>query len=168
MTATDGDDATEMKTVMVKVTDVEERATISLSPRLPVVGRVLTATLGNADEVESGVRWAWEKKNGAAWEDVEGTTTDTDASSTYTPAQSEIGAELRVGVEYIDSDDDNQAIAAVTFEHAVAASVGGTNAAPTFADGTEASRTIPENSPAGTAVGDPVTATDDHRAASRG
>ena len=173
VTATDDGTGTltATKDVKVKVTDVEERATISLSPRLPVVGLVLTATLGNADEVESGVRWTWEKKDGAAWVDVAGEATASTASppasqtSMYTPAQSEIGAELRVSVQYIDSDDDNQAIAAVTFEHAVAASVGGTNVAPTFADSTAASRTIPENSPAGTAVGDPVTATDDHRAA---
>ena len=170
VTATDDGtrELTATKEVVIKVTDVEERATISLSTRQPVVGQKLTATLGNADEVASGVRWTWERKDGATWADVEGTTTDSPMApytSTYTPAQSEIGAELRVGVEYIDNDDDNQAIVAVAFEQLVAASVGGTNVAPTFAEGSTATRTIAENSPEGTAVGDPVTATDDHRTA---
>ena len=169
--ATDGDNATATKDVMVKVTDVEERATIELSTRQPVVGQSLMATLGNDDEVASGVRWTWEKKDGATWIDVAGTPTSTVATETaphtgtYAPVQVEINAELRVGVEYIDRDDDNQAIAALAFEQAVAASVGGTNELPEFADGTTATRTIAENAAAGTAVGDPVTATDDHRTA---
>ena len=36
---------TATEEVMVKVTDVEERATIELSTRQPVVGQALTATL---------------------------------------------------------------------------------------------------------------------------
>ena len=169
VTADDGNGGTETKTVMVKVTDVEERATIELSTRQPVVGQGLTATLINDDEVASGVRWTWEKKDGATWVDATGTTgtptTDPSYSNTYTPVQSDINAELRVGVEYIDNDDDNQAIAAVAFEQSVAASVGGTNELPEFADDPAATRTIAEDASAGTAVGDPVTATDDHRTA---
>ena len=156
------------KNVMVKVTDVEERATIELSTRQPVVGQSLMATLKNDDEVASGVRWTWEKKDGATWVDAIGTTTSTDAkpySSTYTPVQNEINAELRVGVEYIDSDDDNQTVAAVTFEQAVAPSAGGPNVAPEFEEDDPVMRTVAENAAAGTAVGDPVTAADDHRTA---
>ena len=155
--------------VMVKVTDVEERATIELSTRQPVVGQPLTATLKNSDEVASSVRWTWEKKDGTTWVDVAGTPTSTSTfedqlyTSTYTPIQSEIDAELRVGVQYIDNDNDNQAIAAVAFEQPVAASVGGTNEPPEFADGESTTRTIAEDASAGTVVGDPVTATDDHR-----
>ncbi len=173
VTANDGSGtptATNSKEVVIEVTDVEERATIELSTRLPVVGQELTATLKNDDEVASGVRWTWERKDGANWVDVEGTigapTTIPNHSNTYTPVQSEIGAELRVGTQYIDTDDDNQTIAAVAFEHAVAPSASGANVAPTFAEGTTTSRSVKENSPAGTAVGKPVTATDDHRAAS--
>ena len=169
VTATDDGALTATKEVMVKVTDVEERATIELSTRQPVVGQMLTATLKNDDEVASSVRWTWEKKDGAAWVDVEDSATpgvdSPPHTSMYTPAQSEIGAEVRVGVEYIDNDDDNQAIAAVTFEQPVAASVGGANELPEFADGSAATRTIAEDAAAGTAVGDPVTATDDHRTA---
>ena len=169
VTADDGNGGTEMKTVMVKVTDVEERATIELSTRQPVVGQGLTATLINDDEVASGVRWTWEKKDGATWVDATGTigtpTTTNPYSNTYTPAQSEIGAELRVGVEYIDNDDDNQAIAAVAFEQTVAPSASGPNELPEFEDDSPATRTIAEDASAGTAVGDPITATDDHRTA---
>ena len=168
VTAADGNDGTATKEVMVKVTDVEERATIELSTRQPVVGQSLMATLKNDGEVASGVRWMWEKKDGATWVDATGTTTpvtEPSYTSTYTPVQNEIDAELRVGVEYIDTDGDNQTIAAVGFEQAVAASVGGTNADPMFTEGATAMRTIAENAAAGTAVGDPVTATDDHRTA---
>ena len=134
VTATDDGTLTATKDVMVKVTDVEERATIELSTRQPVVGRPVMATLGNDDEVVGGVRWAWEKKDGTSWVDVTGTPMSTDAmetephTGTYAPVQNEIDAELRVGVQYIDTDDDNQTVAAVAFEQAVAATVGGTNA----------------------------------------
>ena len=174
VTASDGDETTPltaMKAVMVKVIDVEERATIELSARQPVVGQTLMATLMNDDEVASGVRWTWEKKDGTSWVDVAGTPASTDATGTepytgtYTPMQSEINAELRVDVEYIDTDNDNLRVGAKEFEQAVAASVGGTNVAPTFPGGTTASRTVAENAAAGTPVGDPVTAMDDHRTA---
>ena len=48
VTASDGDTdpMTAMKVVMVKVTDVEERATIELSTRQPVVGRTAYGNLG--------------------------------------------------------------------------------------------------------------------------
>ena len=171
VTATDDDSPTleETKTVMVKVTDVDERATISLSTRQPVVGQALIATLENDDEVTASVRWAWEKKDGANWVDVAGTPASTDATevapwtSTYPPQFAEKDAELRVGVEYIDTDDDNQTIAPVAFERMVAASVGADNELPMFAEGPNASRTVAENAEGGTVVGDPVTATDDHR-----
>ena len=169
VTATDNGDGSlaATKNVMVKVTDVEERATIELSTRQPVVGQGLMATLGNADEVAISVRWTWEKKDGATWVDVEGTPTSTPSPyiGTYAPLQGEINAELRVGVEYIDTDDDNQTVASVAFEQPVAASVGGANELPEFADGSAAMRTIAEDASAGTAVGAPVTATDDHRTA---
>ena len=42
---------------------------------------------------------------------------------------------------------------------------GATNESPSFAEGSAITRTIAENAAAGTAVGDPVTATDDHRTA---
>ena len=169
VTATDDGSLTDMKDVKVKVTDVEERATIELLTRQPVVGQPLTATLKNDDEVASGVRWTWEKKDGTSWVNAAGKigtpTTAKPYSNIYTPVQSEINAELRVGVEYIDTDDDNQTVAAVAFEQPVVASVGGTNELPEFADGSAATRMIAEDASAGTAVGDPVTATDDHRTA---
>ena len=171
VTATDDGTGTltATKAVMVKVTDVEERATIELSTRQPVVGRPLTATLGNDDEVASGVRWMWEKKDGATWVDVTGTPTSAitpDFTGTYGPVQGEINAEMRVGVEYIDTDNDNQTIAAVAFEQPVAPSASGPNTPPSFTEGAgPVTRMIAENASAGTVVGDPVTATDDHRTA---
>ena len=64
------------------------------------------------------------------------------------------------------TDDNQQTVAAVAFEQPVAASaVGGTNVGPTFAEGATATRMVAENAAAGTAVGNPVTATDDHRTA---
>ena len=116
----------------------------------------------------SGVRWTWEKKDGATWVDVTGTPTSgtpPDFTGTYAAVQGEINAELRVGVEYIDTDNDNQTIAAVAFEQTVAPSASGVNAAPMFEGGDAQTRMIAENAAAGTAVGDPVTATDDHRTA---
>ena len=151
---------TATKEVMVKVTDVEERATIELSTRQPVVGQSLTATLMNDDEVESNIRWTWS--------DISGTIPmDTDAVSTYTPVADDANDRLRVGVKYIDTDNKEQTVAAVAFEQAVAATlaVGATNESPSFAEGAPATRMIAENAAAGTAVGAPVTATDDHRTA---
>ena len=98
------------KDVMVKVT-VEERATIELSTRQPVVGQSLTATLKNNDEVASGVRWTWSN--------IAGTSTDANAMSTYTPLPVDANDRLRVGVKYIDTDGREQTVAAVAFEQAV-------------------------------------------------
>ena len=162
VTAADGNGGTATKEVMVKVTDVEERATIELSTRQPVVGRSLTATLTNDDEVASDVRWTWTG--------IEGETADSPSpsySSTYTPLPGDANDRVRVGVRYIDTDGRDQTVAAVAFEQPVAPTLAAdaTNELPEFADGSAAMRTIAENAAAGTAVGDPVTATDDHRTA---
>ena len=153
---------TAMEDVMVKVTDVEERATIELSTRQPVVGQSVMATLGNDDEVASGVRWTWTGIEGTA---IASTTPS--HSSTYTPLPGDANDRVRVEVKYIDTDAKEQTVTALAFEQPVAPRLAAdaTNEPPEFADGTTATRTIAENAAAGTAVGDPVTATDDHRTA---
>ena len=162
VTATDDGALTATKEVMVKVTDVEERATIELSTRQPVVGQMLTATLRNDDEVVSDVRWNWTGIEGMP----EMATTEP-YSNTYTPLPGDANDRVRVGVNYIDTDGKDQTVAAVTFEQPVEATLAAdaTNAPPEFADGSAATRTIAEDAAAGMAVGDPVTATDDHRTA---
>ena len=134
VTASDGDTdpMTAMKVVMVKVTDVEERATIELSTRQPVVDRPLMATLRNDDEVASNVRWTW---TGIAIADAP---VDTQEDSTYTPVGDDANADLRVGVKYIDTDDREQTVSAVAFEKPVASSLAADaqNDAPSFTEGT--------------------------------
>ena len=172
VTATDDgtDDGTDgltaTKEVMVKVTDVEERATIELSTRQPVVGQMLTATLKNDDEVVSDVRWNWTGIEGMP---EPPTTAEPSYSNTYMPLPGDANDRVRVGVNYIDTDGKDQTVAAVTFEQPVEATLAATatNEPPVFADDPAAAttRTIAEDASAGTAVGDPVTATDDHRTA---
>ena len=70
-------------------------------------------------------------------------------------------------MRYIDTDDRDQTVTTVAFEQPVAPTLAAdaANDLPEFADDPAATRTIAEDASAGTAVGDPVTATDDHRTA---
>ena len=168
----DSDDTT--RSVKVTVTNVEEPGTIALSTVQPKEGVVLTATLTDPDTVTTNsVTWQWERSGRASgpWTDVDDEdTTDTveGKGDSYTPITDDVGMYLRVTATY----DDGHCAACDPKKMANAISVNSVevedyvNQNPVFKDaegveiGDGIERSVAENSPAGTAVGVPVTATD--------
>ena len=174
--------------VVVRVINVDEQGDVTLSTLQPQVDVPITATLTDPDGAASddppigdtdltdddNVEWQWARASRAAgpWTDINGATEET-----YTPKVvdaeddeddvNDVGVYLRVTATYddghcpsCDTKKTEQAISA----NAVRAKPY-VNAPPVFKDeqGKDIStttRSVAENSPAGTAVGAPVTATD--------
>ena len=140
-------------TVTIKVTNVEEAGTVGLGLIQPRVGTPLTASLTDPDGSVSALTWAW------VWLDIAAATSGAaiaDATSAnYTPVADDVGKWLRVTAVYTDGEGPNKSASAVT-DNAVKPP----NNAPTFTDGAATTRTVPENSRAGTNVGTAVAATD--------
>ena len=95
------DDGTYMDThdVMVEVTNVNERGTVSLSTMRPVVDTEVTATLDDLDGMETDEVWQWARS-------MDGTTTFMDIAEatmyTYSPVAMDEGYYLRAMVMYTD------------------------------------------------------------------
>ena len=162
--ARDADGNRGTKDIEVKVTNVNEDGTVTLSAVQPRVGVAVTASLTDIDGPVSGVTWQWSAGN----TDIEDATSDT-----YTPTADEVGARLTATAMYTDPQGAEKT-AEVESANNVAADT--RNKAPVFPDqddeedgtqNTEATRTIAENTAADTALngGGPVTATDPNTAA---
>ena len=136
--------------VMIDVTDVDEDGTITLSSEHPRVGAPLTATLNDPDSGVANHAWVWESSDDGStgWTAISGADT-----ATYTPVSGEVGNHLRVKVTYNDTHGTDKTLTEQA-DNAVR-----TNAAPVFTDDST-TRSIRENTPAGTDIGAPVTATD--------
>ena len=164
--ASDGGTMMDTKDVTVKVTNVDEPGTITLSSLQPQAGVMLTATLTDPDGATSGTDLQWERSSRASgpWTEIEDET-----ALTYTPENTDAGYYLRIKAEYKDpeSTENTKMARAVSANAAQAGSAVG-NTAPQFrgADDEEiigaVVRMVRENTPAGQPVGDPVTATDDN------
>ena len=147
----DADDTTTMD-VAITVTNVEEDGTVTLNPSRPSVGTEITATVED-DDIVSSESWQW-----ASADAMDGTFTNISGatSATYTPVADDEGDYLRATATYTDGFDSRNVEMAVSESAVLQVPV---NVAPAFADAT-ATRTIAENTAAGTAIGDPVAATD--------
>ena len=160
--ATDSTNKMGMKEVMVEVTNVEETGTVTLSALRPQSNVAFTATLTDPDGDISGTTWQWAKagsKNGSY------TPIDKAMSMAYTPVDADIGSYLRVTASYTDGEGSDKRAMAKS-ENSVQRTPGD-NKPPKFADDqdpdtagdqAEAAREVPENTPAGMAIGDPVVA----------
>ena len=156
VSATDADSNRGEESVKIKVANVEEAGTVTLSAVQARVGVSLTASLTDIDGPVSGVTWQW-KNDGA---DIKGATSDT-----YTPT-SEDGGALTVEASYTDPEDSNK----TATSPALTVAADTRNKAPAFdadqdldteGDQAEAERTIAEDASAGASVGGgPVIATD--------
>ena len=129
----------------------DRMGTVRLSTQEPLVGEAITATVTDADSGVTGQTWQWQKSM-----TTDGTFMDiSDATSmSYTPTADDVSYYLRVTVTYTDKYRSGR-----TAESMATSSMVVANNAPEFAADT-ATRMIEENSAAGTAVGDPVMATD--------
>ena len=161
--AKDADDIRGTRDVEVKVTNVNEDGTVTLSAVQPRVGVAVTAILTDIDGPVSAVMWQWRSNNA----DIEDATSDT-----YTPVATDVGETLTAtaiytdpqGPEHTASGDSANVVAADT-----------RNKAPVFDDqddetggiqNTETTRTVEENTVAPNTVnGGVVTATDPNEGA---
>ena len=141
--------------VSVAVTNVNERAMLGLSSPQPQVEAAFTATLTDADIVQS-TTWKWERSTspGGGWQLISGATADS-----YTPIVGDINYYLRATATYRDgySPDTDKSISAVSRNRVEAKPP--VNTAPEFPAGTPR-RSVPENAGDNATVGLPVVAND--------
>ena len=145
--------------VTISVTNVPEAGTVILSSLQPQVGTALTATLVDPDDA-TGVTWTWESSSdwSSGWAAISGATTDT-----YTPVAGDVGDYLRAKASYTNAGGTQVSAYGMSAYPVRAAPAPGTNVAPTFATPT-ATCSVAEDVTVGSAVGDPVTATDTNAA----
>ena len=160
--------------VTVTVTNSEEDGKVKLSSIQPAVETELTATVTDPDGGVTNVSWQWQSAptRAGSWDDIDDAT-----SATYTPTAGDpadeddtgdIGNYLRVAVTYNDAQmpDDKSSTNVIEGQRTLEAisknavrELPETNAAPVFTE-RSVTREVPENTPAGDSVGDPVKATD--------
>ena len=159
-----GDVTTATEDVTVRVTNVEEPGTITLSTLQPQVDVAIMATLTDPDNIGNGnvgsITWQWYRGNTP----IAGGTNGAGAvTSMYTPAAGDVGSVLSAKAMYDDDEGDDK-----TAEEDSANAVReapASNVSPTFpmiigGSGTDQTREIAENTPAGTNIGAPVAASD--------
>ena len=185
VTVTARDETNELPaewTLTINVTNVDEAGSIMLSTLQPLekvpftakltdpdgeVGASLPLTLTGDDpknDLTAEATWQWAKSTSSTgpWTDITGAT-----ASSYTPVKADVGSYLRASVKYNDGQGGPGKTKTAT--PAVSANLVRKNLVndpPEFQDDEGNStdiavRSVPENSPAGTAVGAPVVAYDD-------
>ena len=150
--ASDGPNADDLS-VTINVINLEEPGTLSLSSEQPQVGAQLTTTLTDPDGSIGNESWTWERSpNRITWTTISGQT-----GNSYTPADADLNHYLRVTVEYTDGHGSGKRLQEASDQRTQEPPP--VNHSPEFSDAS-AERSVDENSGAGTAVGAPVTATD--------
>ena len=151
--------------VVVRITNVDESGRLTLSDQQPQSGTdtsdaalTLDATLADDDATAAQITnavWKWERASSidGEWTVIVGASATT---SSYAPSAGVVGKYLRVTATYTDSYGSGKTAMAVSAH--VVKEAPSTNTQPAAKTGV--TRSIAENSPAGTAVGDPVTTTD--------
>ena len=90
----------------VTVTVQDAPGKVSLSPASPQVGRVLTATVTDPDEVKEVTEWCWERSDfsdfHAETDALSCTTSGLTTTATYTPGNAEVNHYLRAMASYTD------------------------------------------------------------------
>ena len=126
---------------------------------------MLTATVSDPDGTVSDLKWQWAKSMtmDGTYEDIDKAT-----SSAYRPKDADIDYYLRVTASYTDAEGEGKT-AMATSAYAVQG-LRSDNKPPKFADDQDpvteddqvnAAREVAENTPAGSAIGDPVVAEDE-------
>ena len=152
VTARDPKGAEDSVDVTIHVNNRDEPGTVTLSATIPTVGNALEATLsGDPDGGVTGTTWSWQRSsNGTSW-----ATIVAQAPPTYTPQTADIGRYLRAVASYDDAQGTGKSAQASWPDRVP----GAENQAPDFGAAT-AQRSVAENSPPATPVGNPLTATD--------
>ena len=165
--ATDETNKVATEVVTVKVTNVDEAGTVTLSALRPQSSIAFTAMLSDKDRGVRNAMWQWSKsrsRNGS-YANID----DKAMLATYIPKDDDEGYFLKATAMYTDGHGSGkEASERSTY---TSQRVRGVNSAPEFDDDqdpvtagpqADAVREVPENSDSGTFVGGPVTATDDN------
>ena len=140
--------------VTIKVTNVDELGTVTLSSSHPQEGTALTARLTDPDGVSGTITWKWAKAGSTAGSF---TPIKTSRSDTLTPGTGDVGKVLWAMATYRDEHGSNKT--AVTVSVSAVQQAPENNIAPAFA-GNTATRSVAENTAAAANIGALVTATD--------
>ena len=154
--------------VTITITNMEEGATVTVSPPRPQVGSMASAELDDMDGGEEDLMWQWSRCSDMTdCADIDGAT-----DATYAVDAADAGMYLQASVSYLDdaeNDGDARDMESGMSELKAEASPDA-NAAPMFDPGEDAVDhdnsgtadafpiSIPENSEG--AIGDPIQATD--------
>ena len=169
-----GANADATRSFTVEVTNKDEAGSAALTTLQPKEGILLTASLTDPDTGISDHEWEWSRgasRNGP-W--IHGTGASSTAQGnadghSYTPDDKDVGNYLRAFVVYLDAEDTTATKTAEVISANVVERADYENAPPMFPDQdpdlagdqvATTSRSIAENSPAGTVIGAPVTAVD--------
>ena len=144
-------DEVKMVEVTVMVTNVEEPGTVTLTSMGGKVGTPLTAELSDDDIVVGAIEWQWYRVDSATGSSNPITGA---RNSSYTPVAADVGNHLMATATYTDGEGAGKSASERT-----TTAVADANAAPEFAAATD-TRELAENTPSGTRVGGPITATD--------
>ena len=156
VTADDSNGGTTTKAVTISLTNVEEAGTVTLSTYQPSARAQVTATLTDPDGITGTTTWQWAKTsdpsdlNTHPWANIAEAT-----SSSYTPADEDVGSYLRATASYTDGHGPSKSAEATT----TSAVQSGTNRPPDFG-ATTTTRDVEENTASGQPVGAAVTADD--------
>ena len=143
--------------VRIEVGNVDEPGTVTLDWSQPQVSAPLTATLTDLDGGEKNKKWQWARSDSNDRNGSYTNITTNATSATYTPVAADNDKYLQVTVTYTDvqgADKTAENVSALRVRTAPQA-----NTDPAFSDDST-TRGIPENTPPGVNVGNPVTATD--------
>ena len=148
ITATDPEGATGSIVVSVNVTNVDEDGMVVLSPNRPSIGTPITASVTDPDGTPTGVTYQWSHSTAMGGPF---TLYPAENTASITPVEADFGRYLRFMVSYSDG------LSAKT----LSVTTGTVTRAPahSFPSAT-ASRSVAENTAAGTNIGTPVVATD--------
>ena len=150
------------RSVAVTVTDVDEAGAANIDRPQPQVGRPVSATLRDEDELVNHQRWQWARSaDGRTWTDIEGAT-----SPERRPTASDLDTYLRATVTYSDKFGTGKTAVATSTRAVEPTTL--FNAAPSFAgqddddatDYVDIARSVLENTAVGLPIGEPVSATD--------
>ena len=148
ITATDPEGATGSIVVSVNVTNVDEDGMVSLSPNRPSIGTPITASVTDPDGTTTGVTYQWSHSTAMGGPF---TLYPAENTASITPVEADFGRYLRVMVSYSDG------LSAKTLS--VTTGTVTRTPAHSFPSAT-ATRSVAENTAAGTNIGTPVAATD--------
>ena len=150
-------DIDNMQDVTITVEDVEEHGTVTLTTDTEhISARVeVTAELSDPDESVTGLTWQWSHSpNGRTdWANILDAT-----DNAYTPQDGHEGRYIRATASYTDGQGPNKTAHGVSPRRV--AEPPPVNSPPAFPSTENGRREVPENSAAGTTIGDPVVATD--------